>query len=157
MKPFLLNIFLALVWASLIGRITLTGLLVGFLGGYLLLWWLRRLFGPTTYFQKMPKTLSFLLFFIIDLLHSNFRVAREVLTFRPLRRPGIIGVPLDVTSDFEITLLTNLITLTPGVMGVDVSSDKKVLYIHSMFMTSADEVRHDIKSQYERRVMELFQ
>lgn len=156
MKPFGLNVLLALVWASLLGEITPGTLAIGFIAGYFLLWWLHRLLGPTTYFKKVPQTLSFLLFFLRDLVHSNLRVAREVVWFRSARRPGIVAVPLDVKSDFEITLLVNLITLTPGTMAVDVSDDRKVLYVHSMFVTSPDEAREAVKNGYERRVLELF-
>lgn len=156
MNALLINLFLALVWASLMGRITLGGFMVSFVVGYLLLWWLRGLLGPTTYFQKVLKTLSFLGFFIKDVLHSNLRVAREVLSIRRKGHPGIVAVPLNVKTDFEITLLVSLITLTPGTLGIDISSDRKILYVHSMFVTSADEVRASIKDGFERRVLELF-
>ena len=58
MKALLINIFLALVLSGLMGRVTLGGLLASFAAGYVLVWWLRPLFGPTTYFQKVPQTLS---------------------------------------------------------------------------------------------------
>lgn len=156
MKALLINIFLALVLSGLMGRVTLGGLLASFAAGYVLVWWLRPLFGPTTYFQKVPQTLSFLLFFIKDLLHSNIRVACEVLAFRRRSHAGIIAVPLSIKSDFEITLLVSLITLTPGTLGIDISGDRKILYVHAMFVTTADEVRASIKNGLERRVMELF-
>ncbi len=156
MKALLINLFLALVWSSLLGRFTLDGLLVSFVAGYVLLWWLRPLLGPTNYFQKVPQTLSFLLFFIKDVLHSNVRVAREVLSIRRQGSPGVVAVPLSVKTDFEITLLVSLITLTPGTLGIDISSDRRILYVHSMFVTTADEVRTSIKNGFERRVLELF-
>ncbi len=157
MKALLINLFLALVLASLMGQITAVGLLVSFGAGYVLLWWLRPLLGPTNYFRKVPLTLSFLLFFIKDVLHSNLRVAREVLSFRRIGQAGIVAVPLSVKTEFEITLLVSLITLTPGTLGIDISGDRRILYVHSMFVTTADEVRNAIKNGFERRVMELFQ
>ena len=45
-------------------------------------------------------------------------------------RPAIVAFPLTVKSDAEITLLANLITLTPGTLSVDVSEDRAVLYVH---------------------------
>lgn len=157
MKHFTYNVLLALVWAGLLGEINPGTLLIGFIAGYFLLFWLRRLLPLTTYFKKVPQVLSFLAFFAGDVIRSNLRVAREVIWIRGVRRPGIVAVPLDVKTDFEITLLVSLITLTPGTMGVDISSDRKVLYIHTMFVTTADEIRNDIKRRYERRVQELFQ
>lgn len=156
MKALLINLFLALVLASLMEEVTLSGLLISFAAGYLLLWWLKPLLGPTTYFQKVPQTLSFLMFFIKDVIHSNIRVAREVLSPRRKGRAGIVAVPLSIKSDFEIVLLVSLITLTPGTMAIDVSGDRKILYVHTMFVTSADDVRESIKNGLERRVLELF-
>jgi multicomponent Na+:H+ antiporter subunit E len=156
MKALLINLFLALVLASLMEEVTLSGLLISFAAGYLLLWWLKPLLGPTTYFQKVPQTLSLLMFFIKDVIHSNIRVAREVLSPRRKGRAGIVAVPLSIKSDFEIVLLVSLITLTPGTMAIDVSGDRKILYVHTMFVTSADDVRESIKNGLERRVLELF-
>jgi multicomponent Na+:H+ antiporter subunit E len=83
-------------------------------------------------------------------------VAYEVVTPHYTMNPGIVAVPLDATSDAEITLLANLITLTPGTLSVDVSSDRKVLYVHVMFVTDADLFRRQVKEGFERRVMEIF-
>lgn len=156
MKALLINLFLALVLASLMGRITVGGLLVSFAAGYALLWSLSPVLGPTNYFQKVPLTLSFLIFFIKDLLHSNIRVAVEVLSPNRRVRAGFVAVPLSVSTNFQILLLVSLITLTPGTMGVDISGDRKVLYVHTMFVTTPDEVREGIKNGLERRVLELF-
>lgn len=156
MKALLINLFLALVLASLMGQISLGGLLISFAAAYGLLWWLRPLLGPTSYFKKVPQTLSFLLFFIKDVLHSNIRVAGEVLSIRRRSRAGVVAVPLSVESDFEILLLVSLITLTPGTLGIDISGDRRILYVHSMFVTTADQVRDSIKNGFERRVLELF-
>ena len=71
-------------------------------------------------------------------------------------RPAIVAIPLDVRRDFEITLLANLITLTPGTLSLDVSSDKRVLYVHSMYVDDIDAFRREIKNGFERRVKELF-
>ena len=49
-------------------------------------------------------------------------------------KPGIVKIPLDLETDVEITLLASLITLTPGTLSLDVSKDKKVLYVHSMYV-----------------------
>jgi len=156
MRALILNLVLAVAWSSLSGRLSASGLIVGFVFGYFLLWWLRGLLAPTPYFEKVPMVFAFAAFFMKELIHSNLRVARDVLTIRRTSRTGIVAVPLDVTTDFEITLLANLITLTPGTMSLDVSNDRKILYIHAMFVTDPDEIRRSIKTGFERRVLELF-
>ncbi len=77
----------------------------------------------------------------------------DVATPRFNMKPGIVAVPLDVTTDAEILLLSMLINTTPGSVALDVSPDRKVLYVHVMYMTTPDEARHEIKSGFERRVL----
>lgn len=156
MSALLTNLFLALIIASLMGQITVGGLTIGFATGYVLLWWLKPLFGRTSYFRKVPQTIWFVVYFVKEVIHSNVRVAAEVLSIHRTARSGIVAVPLTVKTDFEVTLLVSLITLTPGTLGVDISGDRKILYVHSMFVTTADEVRMSIKNGFERRVLELF-
>jgi multicomponent Na+:H+ antiporter subunit E len=83
-------------------------------------------------------------------------VAVEVMSPNRRVRAGFVAVPLSVSTNFQILLLVSLITLTPGTMGVDISGDRKVLYVHTMFVTTPDEVREGIKNGLERRVLELF-
>jgi multicomponent Na+:H+ antiporter subunit E len=71
--------------------------------------------------------------------------------------PAVVGIPLDVTSDGEILLLSMLINITPGSVTIDLSEDRRTLYVHVMHMKDADETRRDIKNGFERRIMRLFQ
>jgi multicomponent Na+:H+ antiporter subunit E len=151
-----INIVLAGVWAALAGQFSPQNLLAGFVLGYLMLWLSRRALGPTNYFTKVPQFISFLFFFLYELVRANLRVAREVLTPRNTMRPGIVAVPLDLTSNLQITVLANLITLTPGTLSLDVSDDRQVIYVHAMFIDEPDQFRRDIKRGFERRVRELF-
>ncbi len=63
---------------------------------------------------------------------------------------------MKVDRDFEITLLANLITLTPGTLSVDVSEDRQVLYVHAIDCSDPDETRRDIAEGFERKIMEAF-
>lgn len=92
--------------------------------------------------------------FLYELVLSALRVARDVLTPKMRFRPGIIGVPLTVEDDVQITLLANLITLTPGTMSVDVSTDKTTLYVHAMHGDDPDGLIHDLRQGFERQIKE---
>lgn len=70
-------------------------------------------------------------------------------------KPGIVKVPLDAKSDIEITLLANLISLTPGTLSLDVSNDRKVLYVHAMYISDKEKFINDIKQGFERRLLEI--
>jgi multicomponent Na+:H+ antiporter subunit E len=155
MNLFLLNLLLAIAWGALTGQFYPGNLLFGYLLGFLLLWIMFRNQEGQKYFHRVPKIIEFLLFFFAELIKANLRVARTVLTPRLRIRPGVIAVPLDLESDVEITFLTNLLTLTPGTLSLDVSTDHRVLYIHTIDFSDADEFRAYIKQGFERRVLEI--
>jgi multicomponent Na+:H+ antiporter subunit E len=71
--------------------------------------------------------------------------------------PGVVAIPLEARTDAEITLLANLITLTPGSVSLDLSEDRRVLYVHAMYIDGGDveAYRRSVKEGLERRVLEL--
>ncbi len=153
MNYLLMNIALALAWAALTARFEPGNLLVGFVLGYVALWVTRPALGPTPYFGAVRRTLSFVALFVWEVIVANLRVAVDVLTPRYRMQPRVIAVPLDARSDAEITLLANLISLTPGSLSLDVSSDRRTLYVHAMYAADADAVRREIKVGLERRLL----
>jgi multicomponent Na+:H+ antiporter subunit E len=152
---FALNLLLALVWAGWLGEWNLVHLVIGFVLGYVVLWLFQPVLGRSPYFGKLPRAIGFMAFFVGELVVSSLRVTWDVVTPRARRRPGIVAVPLDLTSDGAITLLAAVITLTPGSLGVDVSADRSTLYVHEMFVDDPERVRERIKRGFERRVKEL--
>lgn len=155
MRLFLANLLLAIVWYAGVGRGGVSELMFGFGVGYFVLWWLRPLLGSTQYFSKLPKVIRFTLFFLKELVESTLRVAYDVVTPAAHRHPGVVAVPLDAESDLEIAALAMLVTLTPGSLGLDVSTDRRTLYVHTMFAEDPGSVRRHIKEGYEARVIEL--
>lgn len=154
MSGFLLNLVLALAWAALMGRADAATLAAGLVLGYLVVWWVEPALG-SRWARRLPRAVAFAGFFLWEVLLSNLRVAWDVVTPRAYRRPGVVAVPLDVASDAEITLLACLLGLTPGTLALDVAADRKVLYVHAMFVDDPEAFRRHIKDGFERRVMEL--
>lgn len=143
------------MWAALTEQFTPLNLLIGFLLGFVALFIARPVLGRTRYFSRVPQVIGFALFFLKELVLANLRVAADVLSPRPRMRPGVIALPLDAKTDLEITLLANLITLTPGTMSLDVSADRKVLFLHAMFLHDPERFRREIKDGMERRLLEV--
>lgn len=154
MNLLLLNAVLALGWSALVGSFSLPNLLVGFVIGYLALWVVRPLFGATGYFVRVVRILHLLGLFIYELFASSFRVVWDVVTPSHLSRPGIIAVPLDAEGEGEILLVASLISLTPGSLSLDVSPDRKTLFVHAMFADDPEQLRWRLKRGLERRVIE---
>jgi multicomponent Na+:H+ antiporter subunit E len=132
------SILLALAWAALQGEITLANLLIGYGVGYVILALLAKgRVMPSTLAARTAHALGLTGFFVWELLLSNLRVA--------------------ITSDGEILLLSMLINITPGSVTIDLSDDRRTLYVHVMHMASAEASRREIKEGFERRVRLLFQ
>ena len=152
---FSLNLVLALVWTAMTGRFDVANLALGFAFGYVVLFLLQRVIGRSRYFSKSLALVRFVLFYALDVVRSNVRVALDVVTPASRAHPGIVAVPLDARTALEITVLANLITMTPGSLAVDVSDDRSVIYVHSMFAEDPDELVRVVKDDLERRVLEL--
>ncbi len=158
MNLFAINILLAVVWASLMASYSLGSLATGFLLGYIALWIAQPLFGgPSIYHRRVFRVIHLFLFFIYDLIVSSIRVAWDVVTPKHLSNPAIIEMPLDVKSDIEILLVTNLISLTPGTLSLDVSPDRSTLIVHAMFADDPEALVAELKDGMERRVKEVFE
>jgi multicomponent Na+:H+ antiporter subunit E len=102
------------------------------------------------------KLLGLLVYLAGQIVVANLKVAAAVVGPRRLWRPALVAVPLDAKTDGQIAALSNFVTLTPGTLSLDVSPDRKTLYVHAMSASSPEEVRRDIKDGFERRVMEAF-
>lgn len=150
----LLNVLLAFGWALVTGGFSLLNLVLGFLVGMAALWMSKPLYGPTRYFRRVGQTIYLIAFFVKELIVSSLRVAWDVVTPEMKSRPGVVAIPLDAETDNEIMVTANLISLTPGTLSLDVSPDRKYLYVHAMFIEGPDSVRAEIKQGLERRVLE---
>lgn len=159
MSTAFLVVILALIWAGISGNFTGLNLLFGGLIGAVAVLVLREaLSGPRTS-RRIRRVVSLAVLFLYELMVSAVRVALVVI--RPdlskAVRPAIVAVPLAVKSDAEITLLANLITLTPGTLSVDVSADKSVLYVHALYMDDRDAMIADIANGFEKKIREVFE
>ena len=151
-----LNVILTLVWSGLLGGITLANLVSGFVVSYFLLWLITRgQRGHDAYFGKLPRLFAFAVYYLWELVKSNAIIAYDVLTPTHHMKPGVIGIPIEAKTDLEITVLANLITMTPGTLSLDISPDRKTLYVHAMYIHDPEELRRDIKENFEPRVLAL--
>jgi multicomponent Na+:H+ antiporter subunit E len=150
------HLALTLLVAVAMGGFTLRNLAVGLVAAYAGLWLFVRLTGRRSgYVEKIPLLFSFILYYAWELLKSNVVILHEILTPGLKMRPGVIGIPLRARTDLEITVLANLITMTPGTLSLDVSPDRRTLYIHAMYIHDPETLRRDIQDNLERRVLEL--
>jgi multicomponent Na+:H+ antiporter subunit E len=166
MTALLQNIVLALLWAALTGEFTIANLILGFILGALLIWLGRSVTGRPSYFVKgepLPKMLfrpigfiKFVVIFLWEVVLANITIVRTVLSPKLDVTPAIVALPLDIKTEAEITLLANMITLTPGTLSLDVSDDRSVIYVHAVHGEDPEKVKQDIKQVFEKLVHEVF-
>lgn len=151
---FLINLMLTLAWGAVTGSFTFVNLALGFGLSSAAMWLIREQFGTSNYFRRSWLIASLAIMFLRELALSALRVARVVLSPGMNIRPGFIAFPLTTNRPVEITLLANLITLTPGTLSVDVSDDRKTLYVHAIDVPDKDALVADIAQGFERKIME---
>ena len=149
------NILLALAWAALQGEFSLQTLLTGHVLGYLILVALVRggVLPTSPYIGRVHRVVGLAAYFFWELVKANLRLAFDIATPRYHMKPGIVALPLDATRDSEILLLSMLINTTPGSVALDISPDRKTLYVHVMYINTPEAAREEIKNGFERRVL----
>ncbi len=162
-----LNLLLTVVWLLLTEDSSLGNLIAGFIFAFIIISFSEKVItfeeakadAPTrpyagNYFNRTRLTFVFIIFFLKELVVASINVLLSIL--QPHRiHPGITAVPLDLYSDMQITLLANVISLTPGTLSLDISDDKKIIFIHSIFVKDPDDFRHQIKNGFERRILDI--
>lgn len=156
MIVYILSLLLAVVWVVITGSASIHNLIFGFALSTAALWIVRDEMSARGYLRRLGKMLALFVLFFRELAMSAWKVALVSLDPRMDIKPGILAFPLTVDRDFEITLLANLITLTPGTLSVDVSEDRRTLYVHAIDCSDPEATRRDIADGFERKILEAF-
>lgn len=151
----LLNITLAFIWVLLNNAWTPFTFASGYVIGLVLLYVFRRFLPSEFYLRRVFAVFKLILLFFKELLLANLSVIKHVMRPKLDIRPGIFALPTELKTNFEITLLANLITLTPGTLTVDVSPDNDILYIHALDIPDVEQVIREIKESFEKQIMEV--
>lgn len=149
-------VLFTLIWAAVTGSFTPLNLLFGLVLSGLALFLIRENVQPSRIAVRPLKVISLTLLFFKELALSAFKVAVLVTRPRMDLKPGIFEFPLKVDRDFEITLLANLITLTPGTLSVDVSDDRRFLFVHALDCADPQATIRDIADGFEAKILEAF-
>jgi multicomponent Na+:H+ antiporter subunit E len=161
MKVLIIHISLALLFVYILfTRVTFpfnaTTAGFAFILFFMLLWPSSYIYNRS-YFIKLPKALNFIFFFLKKVFLANIKIAHDILTPGYKINPAVVAFPLTVKTDLEITWLSCIITLTPGSLSLDVSEDKKTLYIHTLYLKNNDaaDFKAELRDGFEHRILEL--
>ncbi|SDM83537.1 multicomponent Na+:H+ antiporter subunit E [Fictibacillus solisalsi] len=151
----LINIFIGVIWMFLSENYLFGSYVSGFIVGIGLIYLLNRYIPDEFYLLKVWAIIKLIFLFIKELILANFDVLKWIYKPKMDFRPGIIALPTDLKTNWEINLLANLITLTPGTLSVDVSRDQRFIYIHAIDLPDTNETIHSIKETFEKAIMEV--
>ncbi|MFF5995896.1 Na+/H+ antiporter subunit E [Lysinibacillus sp. KU-BSD001] len=151
----LLNFSLAFLWMFLSDHFTANGFLIGFLLGALSLVIMRRFFTGRLYLERVWSVMKLTLLFLKELVLANIAVLKVVLRPKLDMQPAFFKYETALTKEWELTLLSSLITLTPGTVVVHISDDNKYLYIHAIDSADIDDTIASIRNSFEKAILEV--
>lgn len=128
----LLNLLIAMVWMLLHDTWNTLTFAIGYLIGMIFIFALRRFFNAPFYARKCWAIVNLLWLFNVELVKSSIVVIGQVTRPKLDIEPGIFKVETILKTDWEMTILSYLITLTPGSVVMEVAPDDRIMYIHAM-------------------------
>lgn len=98
------------------------------------------LFNPVKFFALLIYAI---IIFPWELLKANLDVAFRALGAGPRVNPGIVKVPVGLTSDYGKAMLADSITLTPGTITMEITEEagQTYYYIHWIDVKETDGVK----------------
>jgi multicomponent Na+:H+ antiporter subunit E len=106
---------------------------------------------------RIFRFILFIGFYFKELFVSSLLLAWDIVRPRKSFKHGIVGIDLDLKSDTAIIALTNLLSMTPGSLSVELTPDRKRLYVHSMYLDDPEAFKLKIKNSFEKKIKQIFE
>lgn len=151
----LLNFVLAFVWMFLSSNYTGSAFIIGYLLGIIFLLAVRKMLPGRFYLASIWALIKLAVLFLKELVLANIAVLKVVLKPKLDLEPAFFKYETTLTKEWEITLLSSLITLTPGTVVVHLSDDNKTLFIHAIDVDDIDDVIDSIRNSFEKAILEV--
>lgn len=153
----LMSVVLLMSWLWMNNTLAPGHVVLGALLGFAIPLFTRRFWPEPLPLAGPLKMVAFLALVMCDIVIANVQVARVILGPRRNLQPGFVRVPLDLRTDFAITVFASTISLTPGTVSVELAPDRRFLYVHLLSSAEPEQVTHTVKQRYERRIKEIFE
>ena len=151
----LVNLAISFLWMFLNDSWTGAQFLTGYLAGLFIIYSVRRFFNMKFYLKTVIAVVKLGFIFIKELILSSVLVIKQILEPKMSIKPGVLVYDTVLESDVEVTLISLLITLTPGSVVIEVSDDNKKLLLHIMDMPVSSIVVLNSLKIYEKAIMEV--
>ncbi|MFC3420188.1 Na+/H+ antiporter subunit E [Salinicoccus hispanicus] len=153
----LINLALAFLWMFMASNFSVASFFAGYILGFLAIYMLRNFLPEAIYTKRLYAIIRLCFLFIWEMTKANIDVIKIVLSPKMDIRPGFFAYPCELEEEWSVSLLSALITLTPGTVVVAISDDRSTLYIHALNMKDKQEEIDSIKSGFENAISEVKQ
>ncbi|ENP2377547.1 Na+/H+ antiporter subunit E [Staphylococcus pseudintermedius] len=150
-----INLFLAIFWLFVSDSYTMNAFVLGYLFALLLVFLMRKLLPGRFCVITLYKVIKLVFVFLLELIKANIDVLRIILQPRIKNESAFFVYETDLEHPWQVALLSNLITLTPGTVVIGVNDDMKRLYIHCLNFSTKEEEVAGIKGSLEKAVREV--
>lgn len=153
----ILSFSLAIIWLLLTNSFAPGQIVLGLLLGWAIPFFALQFWPDKLKIHKPLTLLKFTWILLHDIVEANFMVARRILGKPENLRPAFIVVPIDLNSDFAMSILASVSCLTPGSLSALLAPDRKSILMHTLDVEDADAFIHTIKTRYEQPLKEIFE
>lgn len=152
----LFSLFLLVLWLLMVNSFSVAQILLGLVLGLIIPFLTKAFWPEQARVKHLLPLLKYFMILLVDIVQSNFVVARRILGPKDDLQPGFFTYPLTLTDDFAITILSSTISLTPGTVSAHYDTTARTLLIHALHITDEAEMIQQIKDRYERPLVEIF-
>ncbi len=154
-QPFF-SVFLWLVWLLLANSAAPGQMVLGAALAVGLPLFTQRFWPDRPCMARPAAAAAYIAVFLWDIVLANLAVARLILGPTGRLRPGFVRLPLDLRSDFAVTVLAHTISLTPGTVSALLTADRSALLVHVLDLEDEARLVERIKMRYEAPLKEIF-
>jgi multicomponent K+:H+ antiporter subunit E len=155
-----LSVLLAVCWLWLNNTLEAGHVLLGAALGVGIPYLTRRFWPEPLVIRRPLRVVEYVAVVTWDIVVANVQVAAIILGPRSRLHPAFVRVPLDLRTDFAVTVLASTVTLTPGTVSVEIEDDGaggRALVFHALRCLDAEDMIRTIKQRYERRLQEILE
>lgn len=101
-------------------------------------------------FKRIYYTLEFIGFYLFNLVKANLYIAWDILTPKIRMKPAFMEIPVRLETDFGLLLFSNLLSMTPGTISMDISEDKKTVRVHVLYYKTDEIMLNEFYKMQEK-------
>jgi len=94
---------------------------------------------------KIYYFFEFFIYYLYNLVKSNLIIAYDILSPKSRINPAFIRVPLFIQSNIGLLLFSNLLSMTPGTLSIDIVENRKVLLVHVLYDKGIEQMQHEFQ------------